>query len=170
MNTTLKSLFLEELEDMYDAEQRIAKALPKMIEAATCNELKSALDNHLEETKEHAQKLEQVFAAFEATASGTKCEAIVGILDEGETLVKKNKKSTNINAAIICAGQKVEHYEIASYGCLKTWAGMLGKSDAASILEGILDEEKAADETLTDLATSKNEEALEEVQPGALAH
>jgi ferritin-like metal-binding protein YciE len=168
MNTTLKNLFLEELEDMYDAEHRITKGLPKLIEAATCNELKAALESHLRETEGQITKLEGVFKAFGEKPNAAKCEAIVGLLSEGETIVKKNKKSPSINAAIISAGQKVEHYEIASYGCLKAWATILGNSEAARLLEEILEEEKAADQKLNSLAASKNEEALEEVGPGAL--
>jgi ferritin-like metal-binding protein YciE len=166
MNTTLKSLFLEELEDMYDAEHRITKALPKLIEGATCNELKSALESHLTETEGQITKLEAVFKAFGEKPNAAKCEAMVGLLSEGETVLKKNKKSPSVNAAIISAGQKVEHYEIASYGCLKAWASILGNSEAARILEEILEEEKAADQKLNELSTSKNEEALEEVEPG----
>jgi ferritin-like metal-binding protein YciE len=164
--STLKDLFLEELEDMYDAEHRITKALPKLIEAATCNELKTALQNHLEETKGQIKKLEQVFQAFDAKAQRTKCPAMAGLLEEGDEMVAKNKESTTINAAIIAAAQKVEHYEIASYGTLRSWATILGNSDAANLLEEIEDEEKQADDTLNELAESKNEEAMEEVQPG----
>src|SRR5580658_3107425 len=101
MNSTLKSLFLDQLADMYDAEHRITKALPKLVEAATCKELKSALESHLRETEGQIEKLEQVFRTFDEKANPTKCEAIVGLLTEGDTIVKKNKKSTTINAAII---------------------------------------------------------------------
>jgi ferritin-like metal-binding protein YciE len=159
---TLKDLFLQELSDMYDSEQRIVKALPDLIEATTCSELKAALQSHLQETEGHVDKLERVFAAFGEKAKSTKCPAMVGILDEGDDLVSKNKKSPSLNAAIICAGQKVEHYEIATYGCLLSWAETLGNNEAAEILEEILDEEKAADRKLNDLATEKNEEAMEE--------
>ncbi len=167
MNSTLKSMFLEELQDMYDAEHRITKALPKLIEAATCQELKTALETHLKETEGQIEKLERVFSAFDEKASATKCEAMTGILAEGDTIVKKNKKSPTINAAIIAAGQKVEHYEIASYGTLKAWANTLGNSEAEDLLGEILDEEKGADKTLNDLSVAKNEEALEEVEAGA---
>jgi ferritin-like metal-binding protein YciE len=168
MNTTLKNLFMEELEDMYDAEHRITKALPKLIEAATCKDLKAALASHLRETEGQITKLEGVFKAFGEEANAAKCEAMAGLLDEGDTVVKKNKKSPSINAAIISAAQKVEHYEIASYGCLKAWATILGNSEAARLLEEILEEEKGADQKLNGLAASKNEEALQEVKPGAL--
>jgi ferritin-like metal-binding protein YciE len=168
MNNKLRSLFLEELEDMYDAEQRITKALPKLIEAATCTELKTALENHLRETQGQITKLDGVFKAFDETANAAKCQAMAGLLAEGDSIVKKNKKTPAINAAIISAAQKVEHYEIASYGCLKAWANILGNSEAANLLDEILEEEKNADRTLNELATAKNEEALEEVEPGTL--
>jgi ferritin-like metal-binding protein YciE len=158
----LKDLFLQELEDMYDSEKRIVKALPDLIEATTCSELRDALQSHLHETEGHVEKLERVFEAVGEKPKATKCPAMVGILNEGDDLVSKNKKSPNLNAAIICAGQKVEHYEIATYGCLHSWAELMGNTEAAAILSEILDEEKAADRTLSDLATEKNEEALEE--------
>jgi ferritin-like metal-binding protein YciE len=166
--STLKDLFLDQLEDMYDSEQRITKALPKLIVAASCNDLKSALETHLQETKGQIDTLERVFQSIDAKVKGKTCPAMAGILKEGEELVSDYKKTTNINAAIICAAQKVEHYEIATYGCLRAWANKLGHSDAASLLEEILDEEKGANQTLNDLSTSKNEEALEEVEAGAL--
>jgi len=167
MNSTLKSLFLEQLQDMYDSEHRITKALPKLIAAATCKELKSALESHLRETEGQIEKLEQVFRTFDEKATGTKCEAMTGILAEGDSMVKENKKSPTINAAIIAAGQKVEHYEIATYGTLKAWANALGNSEAENLLGEILDEEKGADRTLNELSAAKNEEALEEVEAGA---
>jgi len=151
---------------MYDSEQRIIKALPSMIEAATCSDVKSALQSHLGETEEQKVKLERVFAAFGEKPKATKCPAMVGILDEGDDLVSENKKSSTLNAAVICAAQKVEHYEIATYGCLHTWAQLLGNSEAAELLSEILEEEKAADQTLNDLSVAKNEEALEEAMDG----
>jgi ferritin-like metal-binding protein YciE len=164
--STLKELFLEELEDMYDAEHRITKALPKLIEAATCNELKAGLEKHLRETEGQIKKLERVFETFGAEPERTKCPAMVGLLDEGDDIVSNNKNSPTINAAIISAAQKVEHYEIASYGTLQAWAKILGNEEAANLINEIEDEEKAADQTLTDLAEEKNEEALEEAAPG----
>jgi ferritin-like metal-binding protein YciE len=162
MNSTLKSLFLDQLADMYDSEHRITKALPKLIEAATCKELKSALESHLAETEGQRVTLERVFKSFYDKPHQTKCEAIVGILAEGDTIVKKNKKAPTINAAIIAAAQKVEHYEIATYGCLKAWANILGNGEAANLLEEILGEEKEADQTLNELSSKKNAEAMHE--------
>ena len=160
---TLKDLFLDELADMYDAERRIVKALPKLAKAATCEKLKEALLTHLKETEGHVTKVEQVFQCFGEKAKGKTCEATVGLLKEGDEIAADFKGSPAINAALISAGQKVEHYETASYGCLHEWAGLLGNEEAASILEEILEQEKAANETLTELARSgSNEEALGE--------
>jgi ferritin-like metal-binding protein YciE len=159
----LKDLFLDELADMYDAERRIVKALPKMAKAATCDDLKGAIQSHLKETEGHVKKLEQVFLSFDQKAKGQTCEATVGLLEEGDEIAADFKGSPAINAALISAAQKVEHYEMASYGCLHEWAGLLGNQEAAGLLQEILDEEKAANETLTELArASSNNEALGE--------
>ncbi len=159
---TLKDLFLDELADMYDAEKRIVKALPKIAKAATCEDLKAAIMAHLEETKGHVTKLERVFQAFEEKARGKTCEATVGLLKEGDEIAADFKGSPAINAALVSAAQKVEHYEMASYGCLHEWAGLLDNEEAAEILEGILQEEKAANDSLTALARSTcNQQALE---------
>ncbi len=160
---TLKHLFLNELADMYDAERRIVKALPKMAKAATCDELKAAIQSHLKETEGHVTKLERVFQCFDVKAKGQTCEATVGLLAEGDEIAAEFKGSPAINAALVAAAQKVEHYEMASYGCLHEWAGLLGNPEAAGLLEEILDEEKATNESLTELARAgKNQEALGE--------
>ena len=160
---TLKDLFLDELADMYDAEHRIVKALPKMAKAATCDDLKGAFQSHLKETEGHVKKLQQVFQCFGEKAKGKTCEATVGLLAEGDEIAADFKGSPAINAALISAAQKVEHYEMASYGCLHEWAGLLGNKEAAGLLQEILDEEKAANESLTKLALAKcNQEALGE--------
>jgi ferritin-like metal-binding protein YciE len=158
---TLHDLFMSQLADMYDAELRIVKALPKMAETATCNHLKDALLFHLKETESHVTKLEQVFELFGEEARGQKCPATVGLLAEGADLAVEFGGSPAINAALIAAAQKVEHYETATYGCLCEWAELLGQVEAAALLEGILDEEKAANENLTELAeTRSNVEAI----------
>ena len=160
---TLKDLFLDELEDMYDAEHRIVKALPKLAKAATCPDLKGAIQAHLKETEGHVKKLEQVFQSLDETPTAKTCEATKGLLEEGDEIAAEFKGSPAINAALISAAQKVEHYEMASYGCLHEWAGLLGNNEAAGLLKEILDEEKAANEKLTELArASSNEEALGE--------
>src|ERR1700709_1105246 len=156
----LKDLFLDELADMYDAENRIAKALPKMAKAATDEGLKAAILNHLEETKGQVEKLKQVFAAFDEKAKGKECKATVGLLEEGDEIASDNKGDPTINAAIISACQKVEHYEIASYGTLVEWGKLLDNDEAVDLLEEILGEEEHANEKLTALAEDANQEAF----------
>lgn len=160
---TLKNLFLNELADMYDAEKRLVKALPKLAKAATCQNLQAAIRAHLKETEGQVKKLEQVFQAFDEKAKGQTCEATVGLLEESAEIASGFKGSPAINAALISAAQKVEHYEMASYGCLHEWAGLLENEKAAGLLQEILDEEKAANEKLTELARGgSNQEALGE--------
>ena len=160
---TLIDLFQDELADMYDAEHRIIKALPKMAKAATCPDLKKAIQSHLKETEGQVRKLDQVFKSLGLKAKGKTCEATVGLLKEGDEIAAEFKGSPAINAALIAAAQKVEHYEIASYGCLHEWAGLLGNQKAAGLLKQILEEEKGANESLNELAhSSLNQEALAE--------
>ena len=160
---TLKDLFLEELADVYDAEQRLVKALPKVAKAATCPNLKAAILAHLKETEGHVTKVEGVFLSFGEKAAGKTCEATKGLVEEADEIASDFKGSPAINAALISAAQKVEHYEIASYGCLHEWAAILGNPEAAGVLEEILMEEKATNESLTGLArASSNLEALGE--------
>ena len=149
---TLEDLFLDSLADMYYAENQLAKALPKMAGVATYDDLRVAFETHLTETKGHVLKLEEVFDCFGKTPKAKKCPAILGIIEEAEEIVSENKKSATINAALIFAGQKAEHYEIASYGGLRDWAKLLGSEDAANLLDDILDQEKAADAKLSELA------------------
>jgi ferritin-like metal-binding protein YciE len=156
---TLEDLFLDSLADMYYAEKQLVKALPKMAKLATDENLRLAFETHLTETEGHVQKLESVFEAFGKSPKSKKCHAILGIISEAEEIASDNKKSPTINAALIFAGQKAEHYEIASYGGLRDWARLLGNRTAASILDEILDEEKAADKKLNDLAESHCNEA-----------
>jgi ferritin-like metal-binding protein YciE len=160
---TLKDLFLEELADIYDAEHQTVEALPKMANAATCDKLRKAIETHLEETEGHVVKLERVFQYFGEEPEGKTCKATGGLLVEADELAVEFKGSPAINAALISAAQKLEHHEIASYGCLHAWAGMLGYEDAAELLQEILDEETAANATFTGLARGGvNEEALGE--------
>ncbi len=160
---TLQHLFLGELADIYDAEQRLVKALPKMAKAATCTHLREAFFAHLEETKDHVTKVAQIFECFDRKATGKTCKATIGLLEEGDEIAEAYAGSPAINAALIAAAQKVEHYEIAAYGCLHEWACRLGNQKAADLLEEILNEEKAANACLTDLAlTRSNDEALDE--------
>jgi ferritin-like metal-binding protein YciE len=150
---TLEDLFLDSLADMYYAEKQLTKALPKMAQAATHDNLRAAFEMHLTETEGHVQKVEEVFEAFGKSPKSKKCPAILGIIEEADEMASDNKKSPTINAALIFAGQKAEHYEIASYGGLRDWARLLGNENAAEILEEILEEEKAADAKLSELAS-----------------
>jgi ferritin-like metal-binding protein YciE len=149
---TLEDLFLDSLADMYYAEGELTKALPKMARAATNESLRQAFESHLTETEGHVRKLEEVFASLGKEPRSRKCKAILGIIDEADEIAADNKKSPTINAALIFAAQKAEHYEIASYGGLRDWARSLDNEAAADLLDEILDEEKAADSKLTDLA------------------
>jgi ferritin-like metal-binding protein YciE len=149
---TLEALFLDELADMYDAENRLTQALPKMANAADHDELRSAFEDHLSETKGHVQKVQQVFKAFGVQPRAQQCAAMVGLLKEADEIASDNKGHPTLNAALISAAQKVEHYEIASYGCLHEWAGLLDNEEAADILAEILGQEKGADEKLTAIA------------------
>ena len=157
---SLNDLFMGELADMYDAEKRLVKALPKLAKKAHSEELTDALETHLAQTQDQVLKLERVFASFDAKPKGKKCAAMVGLLEEGDEILEEYAGSPAADAAIISAGQKVEHYEIASYGCLREWAGLLDNDEAATLLGEILEEEKAADEKLTEVGRSiANEEA-----------
>lgn len=158
---TLQDLFLNELADIYDAEHRIAKALPKMAKAATSAPLQKAFELHLKQTLVHAKKVEEVFECFERKAKAKTCDATVGLLKEGEEMAASFEGSPAINAALIAAAQKVEHYEMATYGCLHEWAKLLGNPKAAGLLQDILDEEGATNKALTALArSSSNEDAM----------
>ena len=167
---TLKELFLDSLADIYYAEQQLVRALPKMAKAASDDQLREAFESHLEETKGHVAKVESVFAEFDQKPKSKKCEAIVGLLEEGDRMASENKGSPAIDAALIAAGQKVEHYEIATYGSLHSWAGVLGEDAAAEILEQILEEEKGADATLTDLARTRCNPAANQQSEGGAGH
>lgn len=159
MKKTLEELFLDSIADMYHAENQLIKALPRMARAATDDELREAIERHLIETESHARKLEDIFEQFGSKLRTRKCPAIAGIIQEADDVISENKRSVTIDAAIICAAQKVEHYEIAVYGTLRSWARCLGKDDAIDIIDEILDQEKNADEKLTELAETQCNEA-----------
>jgi ferritin-like metal-binding protein YciE len=163
-DSRLEEFFHDELKDIYWAENHLVKTLPKMAKAASTKELKSAFTDHLEVTKEHVSRLDQVFKLLGHKAEAKKCEAMDGITKEGESIIEDTEQGTATrDAGLIMAGQKVEHYEIATYGALARVAKTLGHNDVAKILESTLAEEKEADESLTDLAESKvNEMAAEE--------
>jgi ferritin-like metal-binding protein YciE len=152
---TLDDLFVHTLQDIYYAENQILKALPKMIGKATNVELKDALSEHLEQTKGHIERLEQVFEMHGAEAKAVNCPAIDGIIKEANEIVGDIADKQVLDAAIVAAAQAVEHYEITRYGTLATWAKQLGREDCAEILVETLEEEKEADEILTDVAKGR---------------
>ena len=157
---TLHDAFLDELRDAYDAEKQILKALPKMVKAAAAAELKTAFSNHLEETRGHVERLEQAFSSLDETARGKHCDGIAGILEEGKAVMEEDFDEQTMDACLIAAAQRVEHYEMAAYGTLVAWAKAMGHDEAAELLEETLGEEKAADEKLTSIAEGGvNEEA-----------
>lgn len=148
----LQDLFLDTLKDIYYAEQKITKALPKMAKAAQAKELKAAFEKHLRETQSQVKRLEQVFQLIDETPKGKKCPAIDGILKEGDEIGKDYKGSPALDAGLLAAAQAVEHYEISRYGTLKCWASELGYTDAVKLLDATLNEEKKTDAALTRLA------------------
>ena len=152
MNSELHELFLDELADLLNAETQLTKALPKMAKAAQSEELRGALNSHLEETEGHVDRLKQVFEALNEKPSSKTCQAMKGLIEEGSELLQELKGKGTIDAGIIAAAQKVEHYEIASYGTVRAWAERMGHDEAVRLLEETLDEEKAADEKLTEVA------------------
>jgi ferritin-like metal-binding protein YciE len=149
---TLHDVFLDELRDSYDAEKQLTKALPKLAKAATSAELRNAFESHLEETREHVSRLEQAFELLDEKARGKHCEGIAGIIEEGSAITEEDFDDATMDAALIAAGQRAEHYEIAAYGTLVAWARDMGHEEVAKLLQDTLDEEKAADEKLTALA------------------
>jgi ferritin-like metal-binding protein YciE len=152
---TLHDLYLSELRDLYSAEDQIIKALPKVIEKTTSPELREALSDHLEETRGHLTRLEEVFQMHGEEPKKQKCKGMQGVLAEGEELLGYDASPAVRDAAIIAACQRVEHYEIAAYGTVRTYAEQLGHDHAASLLEETLDEESAADEKLTQIAANR---------------
>jgi ferritin-like metal-binding protein YciE len=156
---TLHDLYVNELHDLYDAENQVVKALPKMIESSQSTELRNALANHLEETRGQVARLERIFQMHGEDIKGEKCKGLRGIIDEGEDLIKHDDNLNVRDAAIIAAAQKVEHYEMAGYGSVRTWAEMMGHQQAAQLLQQTLNEEGEADKKLTRIAQTLNAEA-----------
>src|SRR5689334_2152132 len=149
---SLHDLYLHELHDLYNAEEQITKALPKMIEAASSTQLQNALSDHLEQTRTHVERLEQVFRLHNEDIEGNKCKGMKGIIDEGEDLADNDDNLDVRDAAIIAAAQKVEHYEMAGYGTVRTWAELMGHNEAARLLQQTLEEEGQADKRLSQIA------------------
>ncbi len=164
--TTLHDAFIDELRDTYDAERQLTKALPKLAKAASSPELRQAFESHLEETRVQIERLESVFESLDEKVRGKHCDGIAGIIEEGSAIMQEDFDETTMDACLIAAGQRAEHYEIAAYGTLVAWARAMGHSDAADTLQESLEEEKAADEKLSALAEGGiNQEAANIAHP-----
>jgi ferritin-like metal-binding protein YciE len=166
--STFHDAFIDELRDTYDAERQLTKALAKLAKAATSPDLREAFETHLEETKGQIERLEEVFEGLEEKVRGKHCEGIAGIIEEGKALMEEDFDDATLDAGLIAAGQRAEHYEIAAYGTLVAWAKTMGHTDAAALLQENLDEEKAANAKLSDLAEGGiNQGAADAAEPGA---
>jgi ferritin-like metal-binding protein YciE len=153
---SLKDLFIDELRDLYDAENQITEALPKLIEKAQHTELKSALQEHLEVTRGQIRRLDTIFQRLKEKPTGETCKGMKGLVKEGDDMATRDGDSSVIDAAIISAAQRVEHYEMAGYDTVRTYADLLGENEFANLLQQTLDEEKEADKTLTEIAKTIN--------------
>ena len=151
---TLTDLYFHELKDLYSAEKQLTRALPKMAKAATNEKLRAGFEQHLEETKEHVNRLEQILSSHGQTTRGPKCKGMEGLIEEGKELIEEEPDPEVLDAGLIASAQRVEHYEIAGYGCARTYAQLIGDKEGAKILQQTLDEEAATDEKLTALATT----------------
>jgi ferritin-like metal-binding protein YciE len=158
----LKELYIDELRDIYNAENQLLKALPKMAKGSTSEQLRTGFEEHLEQTRGHVQRLEQIFKELGEKPSGKKCKAMEGLVAEGAETLGEDYEDEVMDAAIIGAAQRVEHYEIAAYGTVRTFAELLGEDSAVQLLEQTLEEEKETDQKLSDLASDINVEAMGE--------
>ena len=163
---SLRDLYVEQLKDLYNAEQQLIKALPKMAKAASSEELKAAFEDHLGQTRQHAQRIETIFEQMGEKAKGKKCRAMEGLVEEGGEVIREDMDDGIKDAALIAAAQRVEHYEIAGYGCVKAYATRLGDENAVTLLEQTLEEEKKADELLNGIAEELNLEVPQEESSG----
>jgi ferritin-like metal-binding protein YciE len=168
--STLDELFLDEIQDLYDAEKQLTKALPKMAKAASSDELRQAFEDHLDQTRGHVERLERVFDALGEKTKGKKCEAMAGMVKEGEEIASNTEQTAVRDAGLIAGAQKVEHYEIAGYGSARTHAQLLGHDRIVSLLEQTLGEEKEADAKLNELAQTTVNEHAASVAQGSQAH
>ena len=165
---TLHDVFLDELRDTFNSESQLTKALPKLARAASSPELRRAFESHLKETHGHLKRLEKVFASLDAKARGKQCDGMAGIIEEGKSIMDEDLDDTTMDACLIAAAQRAEHYEMAAYGSLVAWARAMGHDEAAGLLEQTLEEEKAADEKLSSLAEGGiNQEAADTAHPDA---
>jgi ferritin-like metal-binding protein YciE len=161
----LKHLYIEELKDLYNAENQLVKALPKMAKVATAEDLRAGFEEHLEQTKGHVERLEKIFKALGESPKGKKCKGMEGLIKEGAEMIAEDPATEELDAGLISAAQRVEHYEIAGYGCVATYANLLGEGEAESLLRQTLGEEKETDKKLTQLAEHINLEAEQAVEP-----
>ncbi len=167
---SLRTLWIEEMRDLYNAENQLIKALPKIAKKASTPGLKEAFESHLEETQTHIERLDEIFVKLGKKPTGKTCKAMKGLIEEGAEMMKEDGPESVIDAGLIAAAQRVEHYEMAGYGVVRTFASTLGEDEAQALLQETLDEEGAADEKLTEIAESiVNEEAEEEVEEPATA-
>ena len=153
-DNSLQELYVQQLRDLYNAENQLVKALPKMAKAAQSAALKQGFEHHLEQTKGHVDRLERIFSAMDQSPKGRKCAGMQGLVEEGEEVIKEQSSSYALDAGLIASAQRVEHYEIARYGTLKTWASELGLSQVVKLFDATLSEEKKTNEALTELAKS----------------
>jgi len=160
----LKQLYVNELKDIYNAETQLVKALPKMAKSATSDQLRQGFEEHLEQTRGHVQRLEQIFESLDESPKGKKCVGMEGIVKEGAEVMSEDYDGALMDAALISAAQRVEHYEMAAYGTVVEFANLLGQNEHADLLQQTLQEEKETDEKLTELAKDVNPEANEEQQ------
>jgi len=157
---SLQELYVEQLRDLYSAENQLVKALPKMAKAAQSGALRKGFEQHLEQTKGHVDRLEQIFSAMDESPKGRKCAGMEGLVEEGEEVIREQSGSDALDSGLIASAQRVEHYEIAGYGTVRTFAELLGEEEAVNLLQQTLDEEKATNEKLTEFAKQVNVQAM----------
>jgi len=156
----LQRLYVEQLKDIYSAESQLLKALPKMAKAASSQDLRQGFEKHLEQTKGHVERLEQIFSSLDESPKGKKCMGMEGLIEEGEEVIQEESATEALDAGLIAAAQRVEHYEIAAYGSVHAFAELLGDDDSVSLLLQTLDEEKETDKKLTELSVEINKQAM----------
>lgn len=161
----LKHLYVEELKDLYSAENQLVKAIPKMAKASTSPDLRAGFEEHLGQTKQHVARLERIFKALGESPTGKKCKGMEGLIKEGAEMIEEDKAPEELDAGLISAAQRVEHYEMAGYGCVATYAKLLGEDEAESLLRDTLEEERATDKKLTQLSGDINVEVANSTQP-----
>jgi ferritin-like metal-binding protein YciE len=164
---SLQELYVEELKDLYSAENQLLQALPKMAKAASSSDLRTAFEDHLEQTRDQVERLEKIFKKLDASPKGKKCKAMEGLIEESNELLTEEAEPEVLDAALIAAAQRVEHYEMAGYGSVRTFARLLRDQEAADLLQETLDEEEAADKKLTELAETTINVEANEVKPDA---